>query len=234
MSESRQSPAAEQGFITTLLCSLGIHSLILLLWLLWPTGQTVLPAHPLTVRIVAAAKTSPTPVVQRRPSASAPLRQVTVLPAPTPPDIPSPAQPETTKAAVPAAADNLPAETATFAPPQLAAAADESLAVSVPRDATANAVQDAYLQVLRQRIEERRNYPLPARKGRQEGRAIVRFRLDRQGRLCETWIAVPSGSSLLDRAALRAVTEAAPFPALPESIDAATTFDVPLTFRLER
>ncbi|OGR30482.1 MAG: hypothetical protein A2091_12380 [Desulfuromonadales bacterium GWD2_61_12] len=120
-------------------------------------------------------------------------------------------------------------------PPVAAAAAAASLS-SANADTSPNATaeRDAYLQVLRQRIEERRDYPLLARKGRQQGRAIVRFRLDRQGTLCETWLAVSTGSSLLDRAALRAVAEATPFPPLPPGIDVATTFDAPVIFRLNR
>lgn len=153
--------------------------------------------------------------------------------------MPAPAQPEPVRAAATDVAATIPQEIPTVATPSLAAATAEFLPnlaagdASLPPDTAATAQRDAYLQTLRQRIERHRDYPLLARKGRQQGNVVVRFFLDRQGGLREVAITVPCGSALLNRAALRAVSEAAPFPPLPPELDTATPFDVPVAFRLD-
>ncbi|MEN7536252.1 energy transducer TonB family protein [Aurantiacibacter flavus] len=66
---------------------------------------------------------------------------------------------------------------------------------------------------------------------RKEGQVLVRFRLDRGGRLLEAEIARSSGDVQFDRTALRMVRQAAPFPppdvAIPEE---RLDFTIPVRF----
>ncbi len=62
-----------------------------------------------------------------------------------------------------------------------------------------------------------------------EARCRVRCRVDRGGRLLEAGIEEPSGTPAFDRAALRAVYAAAPFPPLPQGF-AGQTLTVHLEF----
>lgn len=64
-----------------------------------------------------------------------------------------------------------------------------------------------------------------------EGTVVLAFRLDPAGRLAQAHIAQPSGIALLDRQALRALHQAAPFPPLPEGAGpAGHDFTVPIHF----
>jgi len=64
-----------------------------------------------------------------------------------------------------------------------------------------------------------------------QGTVIVRFVLDREGRLANVEIARSSGQFALDRLALQSVRRAAPFPPPPAGLAAsALTFQVPFDF----
>jgi periplasmic protein TonB len=72
-----------------------------------------------------------------------------------------------------------------------------------------------YLHRIVQRIEAKKHYPFRARTRRIEGRATVVFRISPQGGLLNSHVVTHSGHDILDRAALKAVNEAAPFPKPP-------------------
>lgn len=55
-----------------------------------------------------------------------------------------------------------------------------------------------------------------------ETRSRIRCRIDRTGRILEAGIEIPSGIPAFDRAALRAVYAAAPFPPLPQGFGGST------------
>ena len=76
-------------------------------------------------------------------------------------------------------------------------------------DATAYRV---YLGSLRKHIERFKVQP----KARERGTVLVRFAIDRDGKVLSREIATSSGSSQLDQAALTAIDKAAPFPKLPD------------------
>jgi protein TonB len=83
-------------------------------------------------------------------------------------------------------------------------------------------------------IERRKEYPVQARKTGQEGITMVSFVLGKNGELKEARIAVPSGRTLLDRAALRAVESVRRFPPFPiDTWGDSRTFQVPISFSLE-
>lgn len=83
------------------------------------------------------------------------------------------------------------------------------------RKVDASALQ-AYLAAVRARIEAAKRYPFAAEQRRMQGVVSVSFRLSFDGRLLDAPSVVKSsGFSILDRAALRAIKQAEPFPRFP-------------------
>ena len=71
----------------------------------------------------------------------------------------------------------------------------------------------------------------PAGSG-QQGRAVVRFAIQRSGAAGGVSLASSSGNSAIDQAALAMVHRAAPFPPLPAEYGPATmALTVPIAFR---
>lgn len=94
-------------------------------------------------------------------------------------------------------------------------------------------LRDSFLALLRDRIERYKKYPLMARKGRQQGSVLVQFELAADGALRKCFVKESCGYRLLDRAALRAVKAASPFPSVPAEIKLAESkFIVPVRFVL--
>jgi periplasmic protein TonB len=93
--------------------------------------------------------------------------------------------------------------------------------------------EQSYLAVLKEIIERNKEYPLMARKGGMEGTVRIRCSLWRSGELREAAVIKPSGYTILDNAALRAVRAVGRFPLVPSEIKGETySFVAPLTFRL--
>jgi TonB family protein len=68
-----------------------------------------------------------------------------------------------------------------------------------------------YLQTVQRKVNER--WSPPARGA--EGRAVVVFEIGRDGAISRPEVENSSGDVLYDQAALRAITDANPFPPLP-------------------
>lgn len=75
-----------------------------------------------------------------------------------------------------------------------------------------------------------RNKPAPDND--REGVARVGFSVARNGGLGGLRLTVSSGSAALDAAALAAVRRAAPFPAVPDDVDAPVSLEVPIRFQI--
>jgi len=76
-------------------------------------------------------------------------------------------------------------------------------------------------------------YPEAARQAKRQGMVRVRFTLNARGRVLSVRIARSSGHSDLDRAALKAVRSAQPFPTFPKGIDKnSLPFTAPVRYRL--
>lgn len=73
----------------------------------------------------------------------------------------------------------------------------------------------SYYINLKRKIEMVWEYPYLARESGLQGRLLMRFVINRDGSLAEAKVLRSSGFALLDREALRAVHDAAPFPPLP-------------------
>lgn len=186
---------------------------------------------PMTKRDIAPPLTKPKPPkkrtqprVQTRQAVTAPPR-VEAQPLAKPLD--QTTQPDTNTTDAPA--DAAPATIASNATPSLgegAAAATPGIGGSVNAQTQS---YDAYLALIRARIEAQRTYPASARRSGYEGTASVRVMIGAKGNLTSTQVTQSSGHFALDRAAKRMVQKAAPFPAPP---DATFQVTVPIAFAL--
>ncbi|MBI5655662.1 MAG: energy transducer TonB [Geobacter sp.] len=158
--------------------------------------------------------------------------------------IPAPATPSTS-AAPAAAAQPAPAvrPVTTTAPLQTARpetpAQPTAAQTATARTASAAAhlrasAHSAYLAVIRGMIDQRKEYPLMARKGRMEGTVRVRFILGRDGGIRRTEVVQSSGRVLLDRATLQTISRIERFPPLPAAIEGnELSIEVPVSYRLD-
>jgi protein TonB len=73
----------------------------------------------------------------------------------------------------------------------------------------------SYLEMVRLRIERYKKYPDIARIRNIEGRVTIRFVITSEGGVQGVMVAQRSGNKALDKAALKAVKDAAPFPKPP-------------------
>jgi protein TonB len=149
-----------------------------------------------------------------------------VTPAPVAPTLPSaPARlPEPPRISAPPAAPSVPTAPA---PPTSAIASRSGVdpirlgRPSAPSTATGSIAVDAsdfpftyYLRLVQSKIGERWIPPRAAATGGE--RAVILFEIQRDGRvLREPSLERSSGNGFYDQSALRAVTEASPFPPLP-------------------
>jgi protein TonB len=83
------------------------------------------------------------------------------------------------------------------------------------------------LEAIRTAIEKAKNYPFLARKKKIEGTVITEFTISSRGYLEDIKVKKSSGSEILDSAAIKIITRAAPFPKVNSKIV------IPITFRLK-
>ncbi|MGE5540627.1 MAG: TonB family protein [Gemmatimonas sp.] len=102
-----------------------------------------------------------------------------------------------------------------------------------PSSADAGGPSPAYLALLRQKLERSKVYPRAARQRRQEGTTIVRFVVDREGRVLSRHIEKSSGYGDLDREVDAMLDRAQPLPRMPtEMVQASIELVVPIDFHL--
>jgi protein TonB len=90
-----------------------------------------------------------------------------------------------------------------------------------------------YLGVLRAWLERHKEYPRPARTRREEGTVLLRFVMERSGRVLSYRIERSSGHPALDRAVEEMLARAQPLPAMPPEIrQARLELVVPVQFAL--
>jgi protein TonB len=89
-----------------------------------------------------------------------------------------------------------------------------------------------YSDLIRERIEKVKRYPLMARKAGKEGTVIVEFSVNSKGDLLSSQVVSSCGTTALDKAALKALQRASPFPLLPETVDSPHRFSVQINFFL--
>lgn len=170
-----------------------------------------------------------------------PLKKAEAVPMPVPAPLQSPVIPaEATPSTQPGQTMSYSQRTITPAPiisvnPSHPGTAVQSVKVPPqPGNAHADVKQEqAYLAILKEMIERSKEYPLMARRGGMEGTVRIRCALGRNGDLQDAAVIKPSGYTILDKAALRAVRSAGRFPRVPSEIRGeAFSFVAPITFRL--
>lgn len=240
----RGSAAAFIDRRLALAVSLALHLLLALLLVLRPASPPVVAKQP---RIIAATLLAPAAqsqaVVPTTVASTAPSSPVIAARRPEP----TPAQPRTAKpvrraspAPAPTAAtatdSATPAPQAVAAPPQSAPAADSG-GVPAARPPDAEELDDrpiAYLLTLTRVIRRSLKYPWHARQYRQQGDAIVRMHLRRDGTVLSATLVQSSGYSALDEEAREVVLRVRRFPPFPADYRPSRQefeIDQPVTFR---
>lgn len=91
----------------------------------------------------------------------------------------------------------------------------------------------SYTRELINSIRAVQKYPKKARIAGVEGEVTALVKIDKWGKILENSIKQKSGSRILDRAVLKMVRKAAPFPVIPDELKAKEfEFEVPLSFTL--
>ena len=90
-----------------------------------------------------------------------------------------------------------------------------------------------YLALVRKKIEAHRKYPSWARRKGWEGRAVLEFRIGRDGGLKSIRVIESSGYRILDEAAKEAIEKGSPYPPLPWPQNEFLDARIPIAFRLE-
>lgn len=159
-------------------------------------------------------------------SAAPPLPRVTPpLPAPAP--VAPVAEPTPTPAPVQAAASAPAVASSAAATAPTAAAERTAGSTGSPRD------NRAYLATLLQQLNRFKVYPPALRKAKVEGRVVLTFTIDAQGRVTFSDVQKTSGHSALDDAAARMLARASPLPAIPPSMGKdSLTLSVPIEYSL--
>ncbi|MGZ3689687.1 MAG: energy transducer TonB family protein [Bdellovibrionota bacterium] len=98
------------------------------------------------------------------------------------------------------------------------------------------AEMDRYSALIRSKIDGAIEYPLSLRRRGIQGEVAVQLVLESSGRLSGSRIVRGSGSAELDRLALKAVTDAEPFPELPPELRKMghLTLSLPIQFRIQK
>lgn len=91
-----------------------------------------------------------------------------------------------------------------------------------------------YANSIQLKIAQAKTYPSIARERKQQGKAFLSFKLDKNGDILELSIENSSGYKILDQAAIRAIQEAAPFPQIPVSLNKKyASLKIPISFVLK-
>ncbi len=90
-----------------------------------------------------------------------------------------------------------------------------------------------YFEMVRLKIESRKKYPRPAMERQLEGRVVVRFVIEVDGRVASVELAERSQHDILNQAALEAVRAASPFPRPPRRFfSGPVSLEVAIVFEL--
>ena len=87
---------------------------------------------------------------------------------------------------------------------------------------------------LKGRLEESMHYPRAARLAGQEGKVVVRFVIDRNGRVLSIVLEKASGHAILDREAVEMIERGEPFPIMPTEMgDEVLELRVPIAYKIK-
>jgi len=227
--------------------ALGGHAALALMLIRLPVRDLTPAADAPGIAFVVSVMASATPqdgpaapMPQEAAAATAPVTRAppedVEAPSPSPPVAAPPpvAKPRAVSPAVvkPVAATAAAPPAPPSAPRPVAAGASGAVGAAGPPAADPNAVA-AWQAALSAWIDRHRTYPRAARHRQEEGVVQVRFELDGAGQVLRVDLHRPSGSALLDEAALALLREAR-LPAPPPRMDPARRkVTVAIRYRLE-
>ncbi len=88
-----------------------------------------------------------------------------------------------------------------------------------------------YAKSIQVKIAKEKIYPALAKKRRQQGKAILSFKLNRDGKVFDLRVEKSSGYETLDQAARRAIEKGEPYPLIPETLNKKYAyFKIPISF----
>ena len=102
--------------------------------------------------------------------------------------------------------------------PDLPVPSDPEYIAQCPSTTTQFVTANDYFAMVRRKIERRKQYPASARSRHLEGRVTVRFEIMEDGGVTGVRIAKRGRHGILNKAALNAVKDAAPFPKPPSDL----------------
>lgn len=110
-------------------------------------------------------------------------------------------------------------------------------ATAVPKQAPTQTAQppprrNEYLELVRSLVERNKEYPSFARQAGQQGTVLVRVQINESGSASAVSLLQSSGHSHLDRAALSAVKQAAPFKPPAGFGLGSISIDIPIVYKL--
>lgn len=116
---------------------------------------------------------------------------------------------------------------------QIAPREQVARAISLDELHDISGVSARYAGLLKGWLRENMHYPRAARLAGQEGRAIVRFVIDRAGKVSSIQLEQGSGHRILDREAVEMIERAEPFPIMPaEMAGSRLELRVPVVFEI--
>ena len=162
------------------------------------------------------------------------------MPRPAPPAPAKPVPPETKTVKIPPAAEKQQKAASRASPARPASQAQPTAQSRDPgkvggggRSSTETGRQalSSYQAKVAAHLRRHRAFPADARRTGARGTAVVRFTVNRSGRVVGASLARSSGNSVLDNAAIAMVRRASPFPAMPSSVGGnSVTVSAPLRF----
>ncbi|MDL1955866.1 MAG: energy transducer TonB [Candidatus Desulfofervidus auxilii] len=91
-----------------------------------------------------------------------------------------------------------------------------------------------YQQLIKQKIEENKRYPLLARNKGIEGKVWVKFEILKDGKVKDIKVVKSSHHQILDKAAIESIKKANPFPPFPEELkESSLIINICLRFELK-
>ena len=242
-SEIRRHDRVNVVFMTALLFSLGLHTLVLAVLPGIPEDQVKTPVE-LSVELQPPPKPLPPPEPPKPPQPEKPkqppkkplpLPQPKPLPAPLPraetPPLPaheSEPQPAPPVISVPPQAVEPPSAVAIPTPPP------EPPKPKGPSEQDITNARSNYSSLLSREFARHKQYPRLAQMRGWQGTAKVELHIDAGGGIVSIVINESSGFEILDKQALEMVRKASPLPQPPEALRGREfTIIVPVAFRLE-
>ncbi len=187
------------------------------------------PPEPVAMVIPPSPPAKPPPV---KPPPPKPKVQAQAV-ANTPPPVQAAAKVESPTTVAPVVTQETSPITAAITPAEQKTEAPSKPASTEPAPAPVDTQRTHYGALLAQEIAKYKQYPVLAKKTKQQGNVVLQIQITSLGKLINVQVYQSSGFELLDNQAMDMVKKATPFSQPPSSLgDRDITLLVPVSFRL--